>query len=160
MPPSAEGARRFHLSVAQKLRARIDALRGTRHGARVAVSAPPSTGTARVRPRERGQASVELVAVVPLILLVVLAAWQIALAGQTLWMCAHAARVAARAAAVGQDAAAAARSALPSALESGLRVSRPGPDAVRVEVLMPLVLRQWHAPLTVAASAGLPRGGS
>ncbi len=87
-------------------------------------------------------------------------AWQVALAGQTLWLCAHAARVAARAAAVGRDATTAARSALPSALEPGLHVSRAGSDAVRVEVPLPLIVRQWHTPLTVAASAGLPKGGA
>jgi len=109
---------------------------------------------------ECGQAAAELVAVAPLALVVLLVGWQIVLAGQTLWLCAHAARAAARAAAVGRDAAAAARSALPTELEQGLRVSHTGGDAMRVEVPMPLILREWRTPLTVAASAGLPKGGS
>ena len=70
------------------------------------------------------------------------------------------ARAAARATAVGRDAAAAARSALPAALERGLRVSRAGSGAVRVEVRMPFLLRQWRTSLPVVASAGLPGSGS
>ena len=113
----------------------------------------------RAAAAQRGQASVELVAVLPLVLLVVLVTWQVALAGQTLWLCAHAARAAARAVAVGRDATSAARSALPSALEKGLRVTQAGGGTVRVEVQMPLLLRQWPSPVRVAASAGLPTGG-
>ena len=68
---------------------------------------------------QRGQASVELVAAVPLVLLAAAVAWQLALAGHALWLCAHAARVAARADAVGRSAEAGARSALPRSLEEG-----------------------------------------
>lgn len=134
-----------------------------RHGGRVAnsLTSPARDGPKRsASTSESGQASVELVAVVPLALLVVLVGWQIVLAGQTLWSCAHAARAAARAAAVGRDASAAARSALPSALNAGMRVSRGDAGAVRVEVPLPLILHSWRSPITVAASAGLPRGGS
>lgn len=123
----------------------------------MAVSSRSRIGRGAVA--ESGQASVELVAVVPLVLLAVLAAAQLVLAGQTLWLCAHAARVAARAAAVGRDSAAAARSALPAALERGLRVSRRAGGGVRVELPVPLLLREWQAPVTVAASAGLAQGG-
>ncbi|MEA2368079.1 MAG: hypothetical protein QOH38_797 [Thermoleophilaceae bacterium] len=107
---------------------------------------------------EIGQASVELVAVVPFVLLCAAVAWQLALAGQTAWMCANAARVAARAEAVGADAAAAARSAVPESLRDGLEVSRRGAGAIRVRVHMPLLLRRWVTPVVVSASAGLPRG--
>src|ERR687886_38015 len=65
---------------------------------------------------EIGQASVELVAIVPFVLLCAAFAWQLALAGQTAWLCANAARVAARAEAVGRDGRAAARGALPALL--------------------------------------------
>jgi hypothetical protein len=109
---------------------------------------------------ESGQASVEFVAIVPFVILAALLAWQIALAGETLWLCAHAARAGARAAAVGRDAERAARSVLPSDLEGGLRVSRADGGAVRVELRVPLILHQWRTPVAVAASAGLPRGGS
>jgi pilus assembly protein CpaE len=107
---------------------------------------------------EIGQASIELVAVVPLVLLCAAVAWQLALAGQTAWLCANAARVAARAEAVGRDARAAARSALPEPLRRGLEVSRTRGGAVRVRVRMPLLLRSWATPLVVSASAGLPKG--
>ncbi|HEU0025119.1 MAG TPA: hypothetical protein VFQ12_10825, partial [Thermoleophilaceae bacterium] len=65
---------------------------------------------------EAGQASVELVAALPLVLLAAAVAWQLALSGHTAWLCAHAARAAARADAVGRSAGAAARSALPLSL--------------------------------------------
>jgi hypothetical protein len=106
-----------------------------------------------------GQASVELVAVVPFVLLCAAVAWQLALAGQTTWLCANAARVAARAQAVGRDARAAARSALPKPFRRGLEVSRVGREAVRVRVRMPFLLKAWPTPIRVSASAGLPRGG-
>jgi hypothetical protein len=108
---------------------------------------------------ELGQASVELVAVVPFVLLCAAVAWQLALAGQTAWLCANAARVAARAEAVGRDARAAARSALPAPLRRNLEVSRAGGGAVRVRIRMPLLLRSWPTPIRVSASAGLPKGG-
>lgn len=106
-------------------------------------------------PSADGQASVEAIAVLPLVVLVGLVAWQLALAGQAAWLCANAARVAARAEAVGDDGAAAARSALPGSLERDLSVDRMGEGRVRVEVRVPLVIRAWRSPLSVAATAGL-----
>jgi hypothetical protein len=103
---------------------------------------------------------VELVAVVPFLLLAGAVAWQLALAGQTAWLCANAARVAARAEAVGRDGRAAALSALPKPFRTGLHVSRPGGRAVRVRIRVPLLVRSWTAPVTVSASAALPRTGS
>jgi hypothetical protein len=87
---------------------------------------------------EVGQASVELVAVVPFVLLCAAVAWQLALVGQTVWLCANAARVAARAEAVGGDGEAAARSALPKPYRDGLEVSRRAGGAMRVRVHIPL----------------------
>jgi pilus assembly protein CpaE len=109
---------------------------------------------------EVGQASVELVAAVPFVLLCAAVAWQLALAGQTAWLCANAARVAARAEAVGRDAREAARSALPEPLRHGLVVSHGERGVVRVRVRMPLLLRSWTTPIPVSASAGLPKGGA
>jgi hypothetical protein len=102
---------------------------------------------------ERGQASVELLGVLPCVLLAGLVAWQLVLAGHTLWLTSQAARVAARAHAVDRDAKAAARSALPRSLERGLRVRRRREGGVRVEVRVPLVLRRWRSPVAVAASS-------
>ena len=114
---------------------------------------PPSRSSG-TRGGESGQASVELVAAVPLVLIVGLALWQAVLAGHALWMCANAARVAARADVVGRDPLKAARSALPRALERGLKVSRSG-SRVRVAVRVPLVVRRSRSPIAVAASASL-----
>ncbi|HEX8075268.1 MAG TPA: TadE/TadG family type IV pilus assembly protein [Thermoleophilaceae bacterium] len=108
---------------------------------------------------ELGQASVELVAVVPLVLLCAAFACQLAAVGQTAWLCANAARAAARAEAVGRDGAAAARSALPGTLERGLRISHPEGGGVRVRVRIPILVRRWASPVAIGATAGLPGGG-
>src|SRR2546423_658172 len=108
---------------------------------------------------EAGQAAVELVAAVPFVLLAAAVAWQLALAGQTAWLCANAARVAARAEAVGRDGRAAAASALPRPFRTGLQVSRSHGRAVRVRIRMPLLVRRWTTPVEISASAGLPKGG-
>src|SRR4051794_41871521 len=70
---------------------------------------------------EEGTASVELVAVVPFLLLALVAAAQIALAGQALWSASVAARAGARAAAVGGDAAAARPAPLPPPMRPGAK---------------------------------------
>jgi len=105
-----------------------------------------------------GQASVELVAVLPLLLLVGALCWQAVLAGHTVWMSAHAARAAARADAVGRSPERAARRALPKALERGLSVRRLKEGGVRVRVGIPFLLPRWRSPATVSATASLGRG--
>jgi hypothetical protein len=106
--------------------------------------------------REEGTASVELVAVVPFLLLAVLAAVQIAVAGQALWSASAAARAGARAALVGNEAAAAARRALPPSLREGAEVEEEGDVSVRVAVprLFPGLPR-----VMVGARAELDMGG-
>ncbi|HSK49607.1 MAG TPA: hypothetical protein VK889_03835 [Solirubrobacterales bacterium] len=84
---------------------------------------------------EEGTASVELIAVVPFLLLAVLVAAQIALAGHSLWSASVAARAGARAALVGGDAETAARRALPPALRRGAEVGEGSGVSVRVGVL-------------------------
>jgi pilus assembly protein CpaE len=111
------------------------------------------------RRHETGQASVELVAALPFVLLLGAVAWQLALAGHAALMSAHAARVAARADAVGRDPRAAARSALPEVLRGGLEVRRLREGGVRVRVRVPMVLPATRAPVKVAATASLGRGG-
>jgi hypothetical protein len=103
---------------------------------------------------ERGQASVEFLAVLPAALLLALAGWQLALAGQAIWLSANAARAGARAQAVGRDPRSAARSTLPSYLRRGLAVRAHG-ARVSVRVALPLVLRRWRTPLRIGASASL-----
>jgi hypothetical protein len=105
-----------------------------------------------------GQASVETVAVVPLVLLAALVAWQVVLTGHTLWLCAGAARAAARAESVGLSPERAARSALPKSLERGLRVDREASGGVRVRLRVPILLNAWKSPVQVAAASSLGGG--
>jgi TadE-like protein len=88
----------------------------------------------------QGQASVELVAVIPVIVALCFALWQGLVYGQAAWLAGAAARAAARAEAVGGDATAAARSRLPAALRHGLRVTTGGNGAVAVRIRVPLVV--------------------
>jgi hypothetical protein len=106
--------------------------------------------------REDGTASVELIAVVPFLLLAVLVAAQIALAGQALWSAGIAARAGARAVLVGDDAKAAARRALPPSLRDGAQVSVEDDVAVRVRIprLLPLAELRVAARTRLEASGG------
>ena len=112
----------------------------------------------RIRRGQAGQASVELVAVLPLLLAAGAIAWQLALAGHTAWMSAHAARAGARADAVGLDARVATASSLPKGLRRGLRVRRLRGGGVRVRVPVPVLLYRWRSPASVGATASLGRG--
>jgi hypothetical protein len=105
--------------------------------------------------RQVGQASVETVALLPLVVLVGALLWQAVVAGQALWLSGAAARAAARAAAVGGDARAAAEGALPAPLEAGLRVRAAG-GGVRVAVRVPSVLSGGSI-FTVRSRAAFPR---
>ncbi len=108
-------------------------------------------------PSERGQASVELLGVVPAALVAALVGWQLVLAGHTMWLSAQAARVAARAEAVGRSPVAGARSVLPRSLERGLDVSRRHAGGVVVRVRVPLVVRRWRSPVSVSATSSFGR---
>ena len=99
-----------------------------------------------------------MVAVLPLVVLVGAIVWQLALAGNAVWLTAHAARSAARAEAVDGDPEAAARSVLPRSMERDLRVRRTSTGAVRVEVRIPAIADLWRSPVSVSASAALPQG--
>ncbi len=105
--------------------------------------------------REDGTASVEMVAVIPFLLLAVLVAAQIGLAGQALWSAGVAARAGARAALVGRDASTAARQALPPSMRDGVEVSDG--DGVSVRVVIPRLLPGMPR-LKVGAEAALERG--
>jgi hypothetical protein len=88
-------------------------------------------------PAEAGQATIEVVALLPMLAVVLAGAWQAVLAGHTAWAATAAARAAARAHAVGADPARAARTHLPGALERGLRVTTDSDGAVEVRVRIP-----------------------
>ena len=87
-----------------------------------------------------GQASVELVALLPAVLVVLALVYQALLAGQAVWEARVAARAAARANAFGADAAAAARAHLRHRLDRGLRVQTSTDGDVRVSIRIPSVL--------------------
>jgi hypothetical protein len=86
---------------------------------------------------QRGQATVELIALLPVLAALIAAIWQAVLAGQAVWAVTSAARAAARAEAIGADARRAARSHLPAPLEPGLRVATGSQGEVRVSVRIP-----------------------
>ena len=99
-----------------------------------------------------GQASVELVALLPLLVVVALLAWQAVVAGQAIWLSGAAARAAARATALGDDPTAAARASLPGALSRGARASSRSDGSISLSLAIPSVV--GHARLaTVHARA-------
>jgi hypothetical protein len=87
-----------------------------------------------------GQATVELVALLPLVGVLAGLLWQALLAGETVWLSGAAARAAARAVAVGGDPADAARAVLPARLERGLHVERDRDGSVALVLRVPAVL--------------------
>jgi hypothetical protein len=99
-----------------------------------------------------GQSSVELVAMIPIVVVLAAALWQAAAAGQAVWVSGAAARAAARAAAVGGDATDAARRALPGALEHGLRVTTNDAGKAEVHIDVPLIVGSGRL-TTVTAKA-------
>jgi hypothetical protein len=103
--------------------------------------------------RQRGQASVELVVLLPVVALVAASLWQAVVAAQAAWLAPSAARAAARAAAIGRDPVAAARGVLPARLEPGLAVAVAPGGAVRVSVPVPLVWGRRNLGLISARAA-------
>ena len=99
-----------------------------------------------------GQATVELVALLPLVGVLVALLWQALLAGETVWLSGGAARAAARAVAVGADPVDAARGVLPARLERGMRVEREDDGAVTLVLQVPAALGSGTiAPVTARA---------
>ena len=113
---------------------------------------------AMVKPEDasRGQASVELVAILPALALCVLIAVHALPAGWALWSAANAARAGARAEQVGGDGEKVARRALPPALRGGAKTG--GGGEVRVTVAAPGLLPGVD-PAPVSAASRLDPGG-
>ncbi len=90
----------------------------------------------------RGQASVELVALLPLVAVVGLVAWQAAVAGHAMWSAGVAVRAAARASAIADEAAgrAAARRLLPARVGRGMRLEARDDGEVTLRVAVPSVV--------------------
>jgi hypothetical protein len=101
---------------------------------RAASTAASSRAHAR---GERGQATVELIALLPCLAALLAAVWQLALFGYAEWAASAAARAAARAHAVGDDPGEAARRHVPGSLRRGLRVSAGVGGDVSVALRVP-----------------------
>ena len=94
-----------------------------------------------VRNDQSGQAAVELVALLPVLVALLAGVWQAALLGHASWSAGAAARAAARAHALGSDPRAAARAHLPPRLERELRVLESAQGGkVTVTVRVPSVV--------------------
>ena len=104
----------------------------------------------RASDKERGQASIETVVLLPVLVAVTFAMWQAALAGWTLVSAESAARAAARAALAGSPPRPAALAALPESMRRGARVDEAG-GAVTVRVRIPAVLPGFDADLSASA---------
>ncbi len=102
------------------------------------------------RSSDRGQASVELVALLPLLILILLALLQAVLAGYAAWSATVAARAGARAHAVGGDVERAVRRAAPVGGDRA-RIRRDG-DVLTVRLPVPSVL-----PVRLGTIAGAAR---
>jgi hypothetical protein len=102
---------------------------------------------------DSGQSAAELVAIVPILIVVTLALAQMAIAGYALWTAGSAARAAARAQEVGGDPSAAARSAVPNWLERRMRVDAGA--KIEVHLAAPALLPGAPAiPISAATNLG------
>jgi hypothetical protein len=100
---------------------------------------------------QRAQASIEVVALVPVLVLVLACVWQAALAGLALTAAESASRQGARAALVGRPPRSAALAALPSALRDGASATEAGGRLV-VTVRVPSVVPGF-APVVSSSAA-------
>ena len=111
-----------------------------------------------MRPRPRGQAAVELLALLPVIALAALVAWQMVVAGHVLTVAGAAARTGVRAAEVGAPAGPAALAALPARYAMSGEVvaleDAPGGARVRVRVAVPRLVPLLPEPGDVVLEAG------
>jgi hypothetical protein len=116
----------------------------------------PQSGVRRRRTsaRERGQAAVELVAAVPVVLLVALSIAQVMAVGYASVLAGSAAEAGALALAGGRDARAAVRAALPGWSRARGRVAVKGGDVI-VRLRPPTLLDALSRRLEVTAEAGV-----
>jgi hypothetical protein len=99
---------------------------------------------------DSAQASVEFVALLPLLAVLLAIAAQTVVAGWTLWSAGNAARAGARAQEVGSDVQAAVRHALPGVLREGAVIKDS--EGVRVQVRVPALVPGVKLPSVTAAS--------
>src|SRR4051812_22849839 len=108
------------------------------------------------RPGERGQGSIELIAAVPLVLLVALALAQVLAVGYASVLAGNAAEAGALALAGGGDARAAARASLPGWSRVRGRVAVKGGE-VEVRLLPPTLLHSLARRLEITGAAEVER---
>jgi hypothetical protein len=101
--------------------------------------------------RQQGQASIETVVLLPVLVALTFAVWQAALAGWALVSAESAARAAARAALAGSPPRPAALAALPGSMRSRARVEDAG-GRVTVRVHIPAVLPGFDADVSASAA--------
>jgi hypothetical protein len=105
---------------------------------------------------ESGQASFEVLGMLPFLLLVALASWQLMLGAWACTQASNAARTASRVHGRGGDERKAARGAVSKPLREGMRIRRDG-DRVTVRVRIPIVVPGLSAKgLRATRSAELP----
>jgi hypothetical protein len=104
-----------------------------------------------VIPPQRGQASVETVVLLPVLVALTFAVWQAALAGWALVAAESAARAGARAALAGSPPRSAALAALPGSMRAGARVEDSG-GRVTVHVRIPALLPGFAADVSASAA--------
>jgi hypothetical protein len=107
---------------------------------------------------DQGQASAELIAAIPALLVAFLIVAQLAMVGYSLWAAGVAARAGARAAYVGGDGGHAARASLPAALRGAASIRDRNGLVVRVRVPS-LVPGAPRVPVTARAGFGVGDAG-
>jgi pilus assembly protein CpaE len=111
---------------------------------------------------ERGQASVEFAGLLPLLFVILLLLWQVALTGYTFMLAGHSAREGARELATNNSDlpkksppyAKTAVADLPKAWRKGATVDKPDDVTVRVKLNVPIVVPQMKSPWKVTSEAG------
>jgi len=105
---------------------------------------------------DRGQASVEMLAAIPLLAVFVLLAWQSFVAVRSATLASAAARAAARAIAVAHDPREAAVRGLPNGFGGRLKLERLANGAIRASLPVPLVLGGQATLGRVESTSSLP----
>jgi pilus assembly protein CpaE len=111
---------------------------------------------------ERGQASVEFAGLLPLLFVILLLLWQVALTGYTFMLAGHSAREGARELATNNSDlpnknppyAKTAVADLPKAWRKGAKVDKPDEVTVRVKLNVPIVVPMMKSPWKVSSEAG------
>jgi hypothetical protein len=107
---------------------------------------------------ERGQASVELIGMLPFLVLAGLLVWQLLLVGYAMTSAENAARAASRADARGGDAARAAKRVIGEPLREGIKTTIDAAGKAVVRVRVPLIVPGLtRADVTISRDAELPQ---